>query len=235
MSQHIINASRSHRRRALAASGPALPTANLIQHLDATAITGLNDGDAVATWTATVGTNATQGTAAKRPLYKTGIQNSLPIVRADGTDDYLSLTGLTQASGSLTFITAIKSATGTSNPLFDTATGRLMIATLSNPANTVGWYDTGWKSIAAATTNFEILTWVLTSGGNGEVFRNGVSLGTAAYTARAIGGATTLLSRNDGLANLSADLGEFLIYSAALNAATRAQAETYLNNKWSVY
>lgn len=214
-----------------------LPTANLIEHLDADAISGLNDGDGIATWTATVGTNATQATVIKRPIYKTGIQNGLPIVRTDGISDSMQLTGLTQASGSLTFIAAINpAATGTQKYLFDTQTGRLVITLYINVANRIGWFDAAWRNIAASAGNFQILSWVLTSGGNGEIFRNGASLGTAPYTARAIGGKIGLFSDFNYNSRFPlCDLGEFLIYSTALDVATRGQAETYLNSKWAAY
>lgn len=59
--------------------------------LDASQIVGLNDGDAVATWSdlSGNGNHYTQATASKRPTYKTGVQNSLPGVLGDGVDDIL--------------------------------------------------------------------------------------------------------------------------------------------------
>ena len=60
--------------------------------LDASQITGLNDGDAVATWSDVSGNGRdfTQATASYRPTYKTNIRGSLPVVRFDGVDDYLA-------------------------------------------------------------------------------------------------------------------------------------------------
>src|SRR3990167_5696375 len=48
---------------------------NLLLWLDASQITGLNDGDAVASWTdlSGNGNHATQSTAAAKPTYKTNI------------------------------------------------------------------------------------------------------------------------------------------------------------------
>jgi len=62
--------------------------------LDASQITGLNDGDAVATWSDVSGNarDFTQGTASSRPTYKTNQRGSLPAVLFDGIDDYLSAT-----------------------------------------------------------------------------------------------------------------------------------------------
>ena len=57
-------------------------------------ITGLNDGDAVTTWSDLSGNgyDVTQGTAANRPLYKTNIFNGLPALLFDGSNDSLENT-----------------------------------------------------------------------------------------------------------------------------------------------
>ena len=62
--------------------------------LAADKITGLDDGDTVATWSdsTTNGNDFAQSTASKKPLYKTGIFNSKPAIKFDGTDDYIFAT-----------------------------------------------------------------------------------------------------------------------------------------------
>lgn len=61
--------------------------------LSSGAITGLVDGDPVASWTDLSGNglHATQGTGSKRPTYKTGILNGRPAVQF-ATDDGLAVT-----------------------------------------------------------------------------------------------------------------------------------------------
>jgi len=61
----------------------------LIFYVDASYITGLNDGDSVTTWNDLSGNgyNATQTTAAQKPIYKKVIINNKDIVRVDPTDD----------------------------------------------------------------------------------------------------------------------------------------------------
>src|SRR5262245_49637476 len=65
------------------------PSENLGLRLKADAIVGINDGDAVATWedSSSVNNDATQGTAANRPVYKVNIINGKPVVRFDATND----------------------------------------------------------------------------------------------------------------------------------------------------
>lgn len=237
MSSNIRRNVRSHQYR-MGQDADSLPTANLIEHLAADSITGLGDGDGIATWVADVGTNGVQGVAARRPTYKTGIKNGLPVARFDGTTDGMDLTGLTAGLGSFTFVFVIDAADAntTLEYLFDTATGRLIMAFQAGTITKMGWNDGAWKEPGIAITGWQILTFVLTSGANGEIFRNGVSLGTAAYTATAVGGATVLGAKHTAGANwFPGDIGEFLVYSDALDAATRGQTEAYLNNKWLIY
>lgn len=65
----------------------------LVLWLKADAITGLSDSDPVSTWTDSSGnSNSATGSGTARPLYKTGILNSLPVVRFDGVNDTLRIT-----------------------------------------------------------------------------------------------------------------------------------------------
>lgn len=77
------------------AEGPTLP-AGLLLWYDANAITGLSDTDPIATWPdeSGNGNDATQSTAADKPLYRTNQINGLPAVEFDGTSDYFSVAGL---------------------------------------------------------------------------------------------------------------------------------------------
>lgn len=90
-------------RRAVlqAATGGAFDPASLspLLRLKASSITGLVNGDPVATWPDVSGNarHATQATAAKRPTWVTGVLNGKAVVRFDDVDDGM-VTGLTQTS-----------------------------------------------------------------------------------------------------------------------------------------
>ena len=60
-------------------------TTNLEVQLDARDITGKSDGDSITTWTdsSAAGNDATQATSSRRPIYKTNIIGSNPVVRFD--------------------------------------------------------------------------------------------------------------------------------------------------------
>lgn len=65
---------------------------NLVLHLEADDLSLSNDA-AVTSWSdqSTQGNNAAQATGTNQPVYKTNIQNGLPAVLFDGTDDYLEI------------------------------------------------------------------------------------------------------------------------------------------------
>lgn len=198
-----------------------------------------DDGEPVGYWTARAGTSPIRGTAGSRPVIKLDIQNGLPVVRSDGTDDEMFLTGLTQASGPRTAFAAFNpgdlSATSLKY-LFDSAAGRLILAAATDVGGQVGWFDGAWKKpgTPAAATGFQVMCWSL-GAGTGEMFRNGSSIGTAAYTNVAIGGAVGLFATSDGTSNhLACDLGEFLIYTGALSVGNRGSVTNYPKDKWGV-
>jgi len=64
-------------------------TTNLELQLDARDITGLTDGDSVTTWTdsSAAGNDVTQATSGRRPVYKTNIIGSNPVVRFSGANN----------------------------------------------------------------------------------------------------------------------------------------------------
>ena len=64
----------------------------LVVWLDASQLTGLSDTDPVASWPNLITTDSeafAQASGGNQPLYRTGIQNGLPGVRFDGTNDHL--------------------------------------------------------------------------------------------------------------------------------------------------
>lgn len=73
---------------------PPAMTSMFTDHLGASEVT--LDGQVVGRWAdaSGVGNNATQSTAANKPLYKAGIQNSLPMVLFDGSNDALGCNGI---------------------------------------------------------------------------------------------------------------------------------------------
>lgn len=178
--------------------------------------------------------HATQSNAARQPQRKTSIQNGLDVLRLD--QDALSLS-LSLSANNWTFFVAAKPGSNTANSRYylDSQTGRLIFAQLGNTSSNIGWYDGTWRTIAAATTAAQVLTYRLSSSENGAIFRNGSSLGTAAYTQKAIGGGVHVLSDYDGGGGFAdGDVYEMILYEGALSTGDREAVENYLMTKWGI-
>jgi hypothetical protein len=94
----------------------AVPTdiAGLETWLRADAITGKVDGDPLSQWDDSSGNanHAAQVTGANQPLYKTGILNGLPVVRFDGTDDFMTVAGITNNTATRTLFLVARRVAG---------------------------------------------------------------------------------------------------------------------------
>jgi hypothetical protein len=195
------------------------------------------DGDVVGGWRDRfAGIVLAQATAAKKPLMKLGIQNGLPVVRPDAVDDGLTTTGLSVPSGSHTFYAVTNPNGAHTRYILDAQTGPLRIGEYYDTAR-LYWNDGAAHPLALMAAGWQVLTWRLASGGNGEVFKNGVSQGTDAYTARAIGGTVGFLNVYAGGTTYmwAGDIGEFLIYSRAHTQGEVTRMTTYLNAKWRIW
>lgn len=136
--------------------------------------------------------------------------------------------GISIASGSFTFVYVVDlDNTAGTQELLDTQSGRM--ACYAAIGGNVAFYDGSIRNFAAAATGAQILTYVANADTNIiEVFRDGVSLGTTAYVARAIGDATSVGGRALALGaanNVEGKMAEMLIYSKALTTEQREAVE----------
>ena len=204
--------------------------------LQADKIGGLSDGDPLETWPDSSGNGVvvTQATESKRPLLKNNQINGLPVVRGDGLDDTMVVTGLSVASGDKTFFAIVTLPITTGNKfLFDSNVGRLIISPVGSTSK-LGFYDGAWKETIAATATLQYIVWRLKAAGGTQnmIFKDGASTGTTNYTARAIGGVTNLFSTQGGLAGfLACDLLEFGTYDSSIIDADLTLLHAYLSSR----
>ena len=213
-----------------------LDVAGLALWLKADAIAGLANGATIATLpdVSGNGNDATQSIAAKKPTFQLNQINTHPVVRSDGDDDFLSLTGLSVGGGNKTFFTIIKpDTTDFGETLFDTLTGRLVIAPSHVTAGQVGYFDGGWKLTGVViVAEWQYLVWDLVLGGtNSIVYKNGAALGSAmTYSSSSIGDGCALLSDYAGLTRFfNGDLLEFGIFDGSLSSPDLALLHAYLS------
>lgn len=208
--------------------GGGPPTTNLQVWLAADEITGLSDGDPVATWAdlSGNGSDATNATGADQPLYKTGILNSLPVVRFDGSTDELILPNLGLAADAFTMI-------GVFIPTADNlvqivSNGNLVFALYNNLYHMKR--GSALTFPASATTNGIGNLISVVCSGTPAGYVNGVDV-TGTTSSTFTSGLYYGLARNN---HWQGDMAEVLIYDAALGSTEREAAESYLADKWGI-
>lgn len=216
------------------------------------------DADPVGYWPDQSGqaNHLTQATAGFRPLYKTAIQNGLPVLRLDGSDDRMetaSLLGSALFGAQAATVFAVQKQTG-SNANNTTicwestaSTNRALIhATYSDviyfdyPSDSggrtsvaqPGGWDDAWQTLCCVRGT-------VTS----SIYARSVSLATGtpagsldtAASNVLVAGAYRSAANSTYSIFFQGDIGELLIYNTALSDADRQSVESYLNARWAVY
>lgn len=140
--------------------------------LDSRRISGLVDGDPVSTWSDASG-NSRDGTntLTARPTYKTAIQGGQPVVRFDGSNDYLSVASpFTFTADAFSLMVYKRTSTGTlmsplcgstsstSYPVFEYSNNTLYITSTTAQALS-GGIGAAWRvteTTAGPTTSLSI-------------------------------------------------------------------------------
>lgn len=235
-----------------AAAFSPVDIAGMVLWLKADALTGA-DGDAVTTWVNSAGgavASPTQATAGAKPTLKTGILNSLPVVRFDG-GDYLACSDAGMPTADFTLFLVGKTSVNLSFNTYVTA---------------VCW----GTNVNNQTAKF-LWTYDVNAGQNGIMFDvKGTPIWfsdtVAAWRINAIGrtGTTAFIRRNEGLlttktlvvatvlsgANglslgsdngswsyiqkMTGDLAEIIVYGSAISAENRIKINQYLGAKWGI-
>lgn len=222
--------------------------------LGASQITGLADGDPVATWPDLSGqaNHATQATGSKRPTYKTGIINGLPVVRFDGVDDFLACGTHIDLSGACTAIAVAMftgvaatqavfsdyNAAGTVAQIVTTVTSAAKNRVLH--ANGGSMDAVGSASLTAAT--YYALTWTRSSGADPfgyAAYRNGAAesltaSGTSAVPSASFGSTTIGRAGDFSGQYLGGDMAEVIVLNRAFSTAERQKTERYLGQKYAL-
>ncbi len=219
--------------------------AGLILWLTGDTITGLADGDPVVTWPdqSGSGNDAAQAVAAKRPTYRTGVLNGLPVVRFDGTDDALKVTGITIPTFNTVFfvakftlakpIFAEHSVDASFNDGFYNhgSSGSMMHVrrTGANHAavGVLNWMGANW-GIVIGRYNGTHLTRL-----NAVDQANGVIVGTARVNTN-VTDDYFIASRNEAGVFGDGDIAEFAIYNDPLAVADYQNLESYASTKYGI-
>lgn len=172
------------------------------------------------------------------PTFKTGIKNSLPIVRLDGIDDLVTRNVTQQGQPMVIFLVA--NVTG--SPLYILSSGG------PSPGTEFGYGQiiTGGEYTAHAGATgchytfgsipegFQVTTIIL-NGASSQIKINGVSKVTGnAGASRDLVGVTLGGSVNPPSAWTGMDVAEMIIYNSALSSPDEAEVLAYLRAKWGI-
>lgn len=201
----------------------------------ADAITGLVDGDPVTTWDdlGTLTRNLTQSNATNKPTYKTGIVNSLPVVRFDGSNDRMNTASFTAITQAFTVFVVAKSTALTGAQYFD-ATNRPLFGTNATPRHTFYAGSSILTSTSAADTNWHVYTCIF-NGASSVARRDGTSIITGNPGVQSL---TDLYVGGDPLsatsAPLNGDIAEICVYTSALSQSDHNALGAYLAAKYGL-
>jgi len=219
----------------------------LVCWLDASALTGLSDGDPVSSWTdeSSGGTNSFTASGSVRPTYHTNRCNSLPGIVFGGSH-YLQGPGLTVPTSNFTFLVVFRIASGGQS-------GRLFGEdNISSGTDGFGNYQTNLSSLVIRNGGSTYDVGNAAPPGNGQALIYTVRMGTdpattwwvnSSIVGNSGGKAWTVpsgISRmaigNAGSLNagFSGDIYEVLVYNHALTSYQIGRIQAYEEAKWGI-
>ncbi len=191
--------------------------------------------------------NAVQGNASFQPEFVPDTVNGLPILRFDGSDDFLTL-GSVVISGTVArtffFVVRADMVPGNNDAILsltteNTAGERYDIT--SQPSLRVTGGNRIWTNSILSATDYFVMTIQnqATADVNVTLGRlNGIVMTQASAASESIttgtGGTTRLGERNIGSDYFNGDLGEVVMYDRALSASEIDSVENYLGVKWGI-
>lgn len=211
--------------------------------LDSSQITGLVDTDPVGSFpdASGNGNDVSQGDSAKRPVYRTAIQNGLPVVRFDGANDWLQ--GVWNVDVDAITLFSVLSRGAGNVPLslsnnVDDYNSAAYLEAFRDGNNGFGAYRNNASLLGANwSSGIKILIQVF-DGSVLKLWSNGVrttdraSVGTFASTHTTVGAGVISSAKT---AFLNGDLCEMGIYKTAATSEQIYKLNAHLNSKWRVY
>jgi hypothetical protein len=194
------------------------------------------DNTAISQWDDQSGNadHATQATGAAQPTYQTNELNGEPIVRFDGTDDFMDASGVSESQPNTIFLVA-KSATGSSSrTALDGISSRQAIYQAGDTITVYAGTAESSMGTSWGTTNFHVVTLVFNgASSSGRVDGAAVTLSPANPGANALTGLRIGAFTADA-ARWSGDIAEIIVYSGALSTDDQEWVEQYIFDKYGV-
>ncbi len=192
----------------------------------------LSDTDPVASWTDSSGNgnHATQATGANRPLFRTAIQNGLPAVQFDDTNDAL-VTSLNVARSYTIILVASQPVNSTTRIINSVENNNLM--SIRRGSNTVYLGSDVFSGTIGVNNVFAMMSMTVSTVDPTVLYFNGTDI-TGGSPPSANWGTVTFGASGLNAEPAHALLAEVLVYDTALSTPNRESVEAYLVDKWGI-
>jgi hypothetical protein len=230
-------------RQIASVSGPSFSLVSPTQFgglqlwLAADSISGLADDAAVATWSDLSGNGRdfTQGTAANRPLYKTNIVGGKPVVRFDGSNDFLAGTLVMAQPFTILVVAAHRSGdVATNEGIVSGVNFRPFLGTISGTPDKFGIYSGLTLVGADLDTSFHHIVGVY-NGATSSISVDGVTTAGDPGPDGSTGTMAVGAARADSPTEFSdSDIAEVIIYNRALPADELTKMGSYFSRKYGL-
>jgi hypothetical protein len=200
----------------------------LVLWLQADALTGLAAGAPVTTWPdrSGAGNHATQGVAAKRPTFRTGVVHGLPAVQFDATDDGMATPA--NPGAQLTIVVVYASRAAASGHALNGGSSFFMGPYVSRYRNYTGQYATG----PSVTAGRWLAQTMRQSAALAELFIDGVF---SASTTRTADPVPLKLAREGTYgALLDGWIAEVIVYDRTLDDAELADLHEWVRTRYAI-
>ena len=187
--------------------------------LDAAAISGITDGDAVTTWSdlSDNAYDATQVATTSRPTLRTRVINGLPVVRFDGTSDSLEVGTIRDSKGRVHVFSV----------------GQRLVVQVSGPK-----YQrviSAWDGIG--NDDWRGSSWTVAAPRDGEGNPVGFGLAVEEFSRPSgveIDNVTLAMNSRSESHFFSGDIAEIIVFDRQLNATEQDIVLGYLSDKWGL-
>ncbi len=197
-------------------------------------------GDLVSDWAdqSGNGNDLVQATGTNQPLFVADVQNSLPIIRFDGVDNFMRFAAF--ASGDLTqpntILIVVDQEAGASNVVYDGAgssSKRNVFFSVSSSVHDI-FSGVTLQDSTTITAGFEQVT-NLFNGSSGTIRVDKTETAAGDTGTFPLEGLTAAANFNSTPGEFGAhDIGELIIYNADISDADRTLLETYLADRWGL-
>jgi len=227
-------------------NSPAVPTNGLKTWLKADAGAVADAGNLVSVWgdQSGAGNNATQATAANQPALAANVWTGMPVVRFDGSNDYLTLptsSALGIQNSDYELFVVARSSSGNTQFLVGGAITEYELHLNGSTQGARFIPNSPWSTQATDIgtnlqyTNGRFHVFDPRVDGGTSYFRvDGIqSLDTATNARSAVDAALRLGIRSDNGYPLAGDIAEVILYNRALTPQERNQVTAYLQDRWA--